>query len=792
MSPRGRLTANHWGTGVVTVRDGRIVEVAAHPADPDPSPINGNLAGSLNGRARILRPAVRLDWLEDGPAPARGRRGPDPFVEVTWDTALDLLAAEIARLRQSHGNDGIYAGSYGWASAGRFHHAQGQLRRFLNGQGGFVASEGNYSYNAALGILPHVVGPYMRQVVDATRWSVIAAESDLVVMFGGLPDRNAQVSDGGLGLHRMAGNLAACRAAGVRFVNLSPLRSDAAEGIGAEWLAPRPGTDVAVMLGLAHTLLAEGLADRGFLDRYTTGFDRFARYVTGEADDVPKDAGWAAAVSGLPAGRIARLAREMAAGRTMITCAAGLQRADHGEQPLWMTVTLAAMLGQIGLPGGGYGIGYGVNATIGNTQRPFRAGALPQGRNPVRRAIPVAMVADMLLDPGGSYAHQGATHLFPDIRMVWWAGGNPFHHHQDLNRLRRASQVPETVVVNEINWTATARHADIVLPVAAAQERDDFAAGNSDNALIPMPACAPPPGAARTEFSIYAALAARLGGAEAFTEGLDEDGWLRRLWDETRAAAGRTGVDLPDWDDFLAGDVIALPDPAPDRVFLSGFRDNPDARPLPTPSGRIEIFSERVAAMDLPDCPGHATFLPVRDAVAPDAAAHPFHLLSGQPATRLHSQLDNGALSRAHKVGGREPVLIHPDDAAALGIRDGDVVELSNARGRCLAGARITDEVRQGCLFLWTGAWYDPDFDDPHHRCRHGNPNVLTHDLRTSALTQSPAAHSARVALRRVDGAVPPVRAHEPPVFVPWPRARGSVTSGAAPSRPGRPAPPSR
>ncbi|MXY34462.1 MAG: hypothetical protein F4Y60_10350, partial [Boseongicola sp. SB0664_bin_43] len=96
---------------------------------------------------------------------------------------------------------------------------------------------------------------------------------------------------------------------------------------------------------------------------------------------------------------------------------------------------------------------------------------------------------------------------------------------------------------------------------------------------------------------------------------------------------------------------------------------------------------------------------------------------------------------------------------------DGDVVELFNDRGRCLAGARVTSDVAPGVVFLWTGAWYDPDFDEPGHRDRHGNPNVLTHDLRTSEFSQSPAAHSALVDIRRLDGVPPQVRAHEPPRF---------------------------
>ncbi len=760
-----RLTASHWGTGVVEVKDGRIARVRPHPDDPAPSEINGNIADSLNGKARVLRPAVRAGWLENGPKGGTGERGRDSFVEVGWDVVTDLIAAELTRVRAEYGNESLFAGSYGWSSAGRFHHAQSQLKRFLNTQGGFVASEGNYSYNAALVLMPHIVGNFRTHVAQATRWSVIAEHTDLVVMFGGMAERNTQVSDGGVAQHRMAGNMRACASAGVKFINFSPLRTDAMDVLDAEWLPPSPGSDTAIMMGLAHTLLKEGLHDRRFLDRYTVGFEKVAAYLKGEGDGIPKDADWAAAQSGVPADRILTLARDMAAGCTMISTAAGLQRADYGEQPLWMTVTLAAMLGQIGLPGGGYTIGYGVNANIGNIERPFRWGTIPQGCNPVENAIPVAMISELLLKPGQDYTYNGEKRRFPDIRLVWWAGGNPFHHHQDLNRLRKAFQKPDTVIVNELNWTSTARHADIVLPVAAPQERSDFGAGKSDNALVPMLALVKPPGDARIEYEIYADLAARLGSSDQFTEGRTGDIWLRHIWSQTQQNAVKAGIGLPDWDDFIDGDIVTVPDPSPDQVFLAAFRNDPETNPLPTPSGKIELYSETIASFGLQDCPGHAAWFPPRDLRRGLLSKYPLYLVSGQPKTRLHSQLDNGAYSLSHKIKGREPVLIHPDDAAARGVADGDVVELFNDRGRCLAGARITDAIRRGCVFLWTGAWFDPDFDAPDHRDRHGNPNVLTHDERTSSLTQSPAAHSALVELSRFDEDIPPVRVHEAPYF---------------------------
>jgi biotin/methionine sulfoxide reductase len=223
---------------------------------------------------------------------------------VSWEAALDLLAAELRRVYGRYGPDGVYGGSYGWASAGRFHHAQSQLHRFLNGLGGYVRSVNNYSFGTSSVLLPHVVGDVGLVMEGATAWSVIAEHTDLVVAFGGLSPKNSAVAAGGIGRHTTAQALAAAVARGCRLVSVSPLRTDIDASLGAEWIAPAPGTDAALMLALCHVLDAEGLADRCFLDRYTVGYPRFAGYLRGDSDGVPKTPAWAAALTGIAAERI--------------------------------------------------------------------------------------------------------------------------------------------------------------------------------------------------------------------------------------------------------------------------------------------------------------------------------------------------------------------------------------------------------------------------------------------------------------------------------------------------------
>ncbi len=760
--------STHWGTYFAEVKDGRLVGVRDWEHDPSPAEIGPGIVDMVDHPTRIGRPMIRKGFLGKGKDSDRSGRGREPFVAVPWDEALDIAAAELERVRKAHGNHAIFGGSYGWASAGRFHHAQSQVHRFLNCIGGYVAHSDNYSFAAVNNLSPHVVGDFRQVVLNrATSWPVIAEHSKLIVMFGGLPVKNAQINSGGVGRHTMPSALRQAKANGAEFVLISPIRSDAMPELEAQWLAPRPNTDMALMLGLAHTLVSEGLHDRDFLARCTVGFERFLPYLTGASDGRPKDADWAAAICGLEAETIRSLARRMASKRTMINLAWAIQRSDHGEQPCWMAIVLAAMLGQIGLPGGGFGIGYASENGIGNPVRPFSFPALPQGANPVGASIPVARIADALLHPGEPYDFNGERRSYPDLRLVYWAGGNPFHHHQDLNRLVRAFRQPECIIVNEIWWTQMARHADIVLPVTTSLEREDLAMTHWEPLVVAMRQALEPVGDARDDYAIFTGLARRLGAEEAFTEGRTPEEWVRHLWDQARQRAGESGFELPTLAELRERHTVALPPAEREPVMLGDFRADPARHRLDTPSGKIEIFSASIAGFGYDDNPGHPVWVePYEWLGGAVAKEFPLHLISNQPKTRLHSQFDPGSVSRASKIKGREPMVMHPADAAARGIGEGDVVRVFNRRGACLAGVILSDSVMRGVVQLSTGAWYDPAEPGVEGSlCKHGNPNVLTRDHGTSRIGQGPSAQTALVEVERFRGEPPPVTAFVPPAI---------------------------
>jgi biotin/methionine sulfoxide reductase len=755
--------SSHWGVFQAALREGALL-VRPYPGDPDPNDILQNFPAALRHRARIAQPMVRRGWLERGPGPDRGR-GREEFVPMSWDAVLDLLGGELRRIRDRHGAGAVFGGSYGWASAGRFHHAQSQIHRFLNcAFGGYVASVNSYSSGAASVIVPHILGNYEDLTKHNVTWDQVAAHSEVVLAFGGMALKNAMVAGGGISEHVERGAMRAARERGCDFILVGPLRSDLPEEVGAEWIANIPGTDTALMLALVHTLVTQGLHDQAFLDRYTTGWPVFARYLLGEADGQAKDAEWAAPITGIAAQDIRDLARRLHGRRVLVTVAHALQRAEHGEQPVWMGAVLAAALGQIGLPGGGYGYALGAIGYYGRRANAVPGPTLSQGRNRHGNYIPVARIADMLLKPGAAYRYNGQTRTYPDIRLVYWAGGNPFHHHQDLNRLRQAFARLDTLVVHEQAWTATARHADIVLPATMTLEREDIGYSSHDPLMVAMHRIAPPFGEARDDYDIFAGLSQRLGVEQAFTEGRSSREWLRHLYARTQQGLHDQGLPAPDFDAFWAAGTLRLPQAPDDGGPWRAFREDPEANPLPTASGRIEVFSETVASFSEVSCPGHPAWLPPEEAPGPGT---PLHLVANQPATRLHSQLDFGAHSLGSKRQGREVATMHPADAGPRGIADGDIIRLFNGRGACLAGVRLSREIRPGVVQLATGAWYDPeDPEDDRPLCVHGNPNVLTRDVGTSALAQGCTGQLTVVEVERFRGNLPPIRAFDPPTGV--------------------------
>ncbi|WP_454618324.1 molybdopterin guanine dinucleotide-containing S/N-oxide reductase [Bradyrhizobium cenepequi] len=750
MPPQRLPHLAHWGAFTAVVEDGRLIACEPFANDPKPSPILASITPSLYSDKRIRRPAIRESWLKHRHRAGGEGRGRETMVEVGWDEALDLVAEEIRRVEAEHGREALFAGSYGWSSAGRFHHARSLIRRFYFSGGGAVDQQGNYSWGTAQFLLPYVIGTYSPLTGRVTAWPSIIEHTEIFLAFGGLALKNGQVSSGGAVQHTQELWLRRLAEKGIPIINVSPTRGDCPDFLRAEWLPIRPNTDVALMLALAYEILRVGGEDRDFLSTHTKGHEALCAYVRGASDGAPKTPEWAEKICGLPAAAITKLAAQLVGRRSYITCSFAVQRAEHGEQPYWMAVALSALLGQIGLPGGGFGFGHGSMNGVGNPRPATPGPDMAVGRNPLGRAIPVARIADMLLQPGTSYAFNGRQEIYPDVRLIHWAGGNPFHHHQQLNRLLTGWRRPQTIIVNEIWWTPTAKLADIVLPVTTTLERNDIGGSSRDRFVVAMHQAIAPLHQARSDFDIFADLSARLGYDAIFTEGRNEMDWVRDIYERCAAGNREAGIAFPDFESFWEKGVVELPAPRQDFILFADFRNDPVAHPLKTASGRIELYSETIARFALPDCGPHATWIePSEWLGAEKTRRFPLHLLTVQPADRLHSQLDFAPLPQGNKVAGRECITLNPLDASARGCKSGDLVRVFNDRGACLAGVRIDASVKAGVAVMATGAWFDPNIEHDGAPERAGTANVLTRDVGTSLLTQGPNAMSCLVEVER-------------------------------------------
>lgn len=764
------ITANHWGLAKVKVRGGKITSISPFEFDPAPTPNLDGIKSLPYSEARIRRPMVRAGFLKNGPA-SREARGDEEFVEVSWDEALDLAAKEINRIYDEYGPSAVFGRSYGWMSTGRVNSSISLLHRLLNFRGGFIGCENSYSTAAISKILPYVVGTGDPKT---TVWDVIVKNSERVVFWGADPLVTNDI-DWSPTLHNSIEYIKALKAKGTKTYSINPVGTDTAAFLGSEWIQARPGTDTAMMLGMIHHLVAQGKADVKFLEKYTTGHKEFLDYVAGKEDGVEKTPEWAESKCGVPAEQIKKLALDLASHRTMLIMGWGPQRAQYGEQPHWMLVALAAVLGQIGLPGGGFGTNYhysngGCPAKVG----PFVPG-IPTQVEPLFRnkkpwvgstVIPVARFVDALLNPGQTIDFNGRKVVYPNIKLIMWAGGNPFAHQPDTNKLRRAWKKAETVIVSDTVWTATARHADIVFPACTSLETVDIAGMGTytNDGIVMMEQAIEPQWDSKSDFEIFSMLADKMGYKEEFTEGLTQLEWVKAVYENSRRFGARLGYKLPEFDEFRKKGYILYPVSEKERQFVSfsEFRKDPKGSPLSTESGKIVLFSKKIASYGYKDCLGHPAYFEPSEGVNTATKEAPLAVVACKSRYRLHSQL-NSTCRETSDISEREPIWINPKDAEARGLNNGDVVEVFNKRGSLLAGVIITDRAMPGVVVVHHGAWYDPQVVDGRLVDVHGNSNTVVLDEPTSSLASGNIASTALVEVKKFEGELPEVKVFKQP-----------------------------
>ncbi|STQ43159.1 Dimethyl sulfoxide/trimethylamine N-oxide reductase precursor [Ewingella americana] len=355
----------HWGAYTAVVEDGRLIRCEPHAADSDPSPMLDSIIPLVYSDKRIRKPAVRRSWLqkrEHSNRALRARRILSRLIGtwrwIWWRKRIAGCATNMARrgflLAPTAGRRRAFAPRSLAGAA---------LLLYRRRRGG---SGGNYSWGTAQFFLPYIIGTFTPLTGRVTTWPSVVDNAEILLAFGGLALKNAQVASGGAVAHTLKPALEQLAKKGTPIVNISPMRDDCPEFANAEWIPIRPNTDAALMMALAFEIQRVGAQDDAFLASHCVGYPQLAAYLQGKTDGVEKTPEWASQITGIPAARIARLAQQLIGVRSFITCAYSVQRAHRGEQPYWMMIALSAMLGQVGLPGGGFSFGHGSMNGVGN------------------------------------------------------------------------------------------------------------------------------------------------------------------------------------------------------------------------------------------------------------------------------------------------------------------------------------------------------------------------------------------------------------------------------------------
>lgn len=761
------LTAAHWGMLKLTLKDGKIIK-------SEPYQKTSEIYNSLQyytqdlvyAKDRIKYPMVRKSYLENPNNSKPELRGKDEWVRVSYEEAIKLISTELKKTKNERGAEGIFAGSYGWKSSGNMHNSRVLLHRFMNSIGGFTGSLGDYSTGAAQVIMPHVLGT-IEVYEQQTSWPVVLENSKVIVIWGANLMRTLKIAWTSTDEQGFK-YLQELKKSNKKIICIDPEKNETCTYLNAKWIPIIPGTDVALMLGMAYQLLQTNNYDKKFLDEYTEGFDKFRDYILGKEDNIVKDTKWASKISGIDEQTIKELALLMYENRTMIMAGWGIQRAQYGEQTHWMIVTLASMLGQIGLPGGGFGFSYhysnggapttkggkigGITSTVNSTQN---TGGSSWLEKTAKFSFPVARIADALLNPGKVIDHNGSKITYPDIDFIYWVGGNPLVHHQDTNTLVKAFRKPKTIVVNEIFWTPTARMADIVMPVTTSYERDDITmTGDYSNLnIVPMKQAVEKQNEAKDDYEIFCDLAKEFGVFEEYSQNKTPLEWIKGFYNQAYTQMEKAGTKIPTFEDFWRENrpiTFEVPQENSEFVRYSDFREDPILEPLGTPSGKIEIYSKKIESMNYDDCKAHPSWFEPDEWLGMKNKDAEFALITSHPNHRLHSQLNNTSLRDKYAVSNREPIFINTKDAKAKGIKNGDIVRVYNKRGEILAGAVITDDIRRGVVRVDEGAWYDPlERGKIGTICLNGNVNVLTKDIPTSKLANGNSSNTALVNIEK-------------------------------------------
>ncbi len=782
---------NNGGITSVHVKDGKIVRIRPKQIDPDDfkpwkiTASNGKTYSpprkvTVNSYAltekqrvysedRILYPLKRIDFDPKGNRHPE-TRGKSGYERISWDEALDIVSGEIKRMWETYGREAVCSIRGEHCNWGNVNYRLSAFQRFINMLGTTHVMENPDSWEGWHWGATHTYGFYWRlgapEFCDLLEDSL--KHSDMVVYWAADPDAHCGCYSGQESVIWRQW----LKDAGKKQIVIDPYFNYTCADVADKWIAPRPGTDAAMILAMMYIWIKEDTYDKDYIAKRTVGFEEFKKYVLGESDGVPKTTEWAAEITDIPARVIRALAREWAAKKVQFWGAGfgGPCRQAYGTEWARLSVLLQAMQG-LGKPG------VSMNGIPGsapyNADVVFPGYADPDGMiwlsraakkqifHPGEQFIYRLLFAEAILNPpthwlGEGYCPRSLEQQFTEFtypapgkseaHMIYMYGSSFMSTFCNGNDWIKAFQSPkiEFVTCQEVFWCNNTRLADVILPACTNFERNDISgfcraggyvglsdSSNNYRVAVIQNKCIEPLGESKADYDILALISERLGLKEEFTEGKSIEDWMKGMFEVS---------DLPkyiSWEEFNKKGhyVINVPDdykPTPAlRWFYEGRPcDTPDpgnpkkgtdkAHELGTYSGKIEFVSQSLLK-HLPDDeerPPMPRYIPSWEGHESELAKkYPLQLLTPHPRYSFHTNYDSHSPWLNEIPGHRVikdgyaylVVYIHPSDAEKRGIQNGDIVKLYNDRGAVLGAARVTERLKPGVIRSWSSVGkYDP------------------------------------------------------------------------------------
>ena len=711
------------------VKEGKIVHIEGDDYENKDEQLRTCL------RCRAYRQYIYHSKRLKYPLKRDGPKGSGKFKRISWEEALTEIAERLKEVKEKYGNSSIFLAT-GGAYQGALHDGMFAMMRLLTQFGGYSTHYGNVSSEGAVyATQTQYVSPF----VGHSRKDLL--NSKLIIMWGWDPARMISGTD-------TIFNLIKVKEKGIKIICIDPRYTDSAVVLADKWIPIIPGTDTAMMIAMAYVMITENLHDQNFLDKYTIGFDKFKNYVLGKEDGIPKTPQWAEKITSVPVEIIISLAREYANTKpaALMDCQ-GPARSAVGELYNRCAMTLTAMTGNVGKNGGSaagglMGIPYGHMFFASRIPPPYR-NPVEVGLKSVRGSLDLQLrfqarchtnkIFDAIL--------KGKDGGYPfDVKFAWFVNNNFLNQLGNTNKSAEALKKLNYMVVSDLWLTPTARYADIVLPVTSAAERNDL--------LRPWPSgpyftymnqAIEPIGECKSDLRIAEELADKLG-LEAFEKYPDEPDALKfliKLREDTRK-------NIRNINKFREEGIHRLELVEPYVAFKEQIEDI-ENKPFNTPSGKIEIFSQRIADLNDPENPPIPKYMERWEGRFDTLSKkYPLQLLSPHPKNRVHSEM---YLVEWLKDVDPHAAWINPVDAKPREINNGDEILVYNDRGKLTIKAWLTERIIPGVISIFEGAWYDPDENGID---RGGCVNVLTKDAYSPG--GASALNSCLVEVRKFNG----------------------------------------